>query len=107
LREPGVVQVHWPLWIVDKDGTRTGDVIPRGELADGDLRATVSERGPASYVTSPTTGNAWSRLFLSHILPVPEGPFRRIGESYLVTLAPAFGTIRRIIDPQGCYRVHG
>jgi glycosyltransferase involved in cell wall biosynthesis len=106
-QDPDVVQVHWPLWKVDEHGSRTGGMIPGAELAEGDLRQVVIARGPASYVTSPTTGNSWSRRFLAQVFPVPEAEFRRIGESFLVTVAPAFGTIRRVAEPQGCYRVHG
>jgi glycosyltransferase involved in cell wall biosynthesis len=102
-----VVQVHWPLWKVDEDGRRTGDLIPSEPLPEGDLREHIIAHGPASYVSSPTTGNAWSRGLLQQVFPMPEAEYRRIGETYLVTLAGIYGRVRAMSEPLGCYRVHG
>jgi hypothetical protein len=42
-------------------------------------------------------------------MPIPENVayYRTCADEYLYTLAPVFGEIRTIADPQGCYRVHG
>jgi glycosyltransferase involved in cell wall biosynthesis len=53
LAGPDVAKVHWPLWVVDAEGRRTGKQMPQKELPDGDLRATVLRDGPWSYATPP------------------------------------------------------
>ena len=35
--DPDVVKVHWPLWEIDRQGMKTGLVIPRDPLPGGDL----------------------------------------------------------------------
>jgi hypothetical protein len=105
--DPDVAKVHWPLWIVDADGRTTGKQMPQKELPEGDLRATVLQDGPWSYATPPTSGNAWSRTFLERVLPIPEEEYKTCPDSYLSTLVPLFGSVKRIDQPQGCYRVHG
>jgi hypothetical protein len=37
---------------------------------------------------------------------MPEDEYRDCGESYLATLAPAFGAVRAIQEPMGTYRLH-
>ena len=106
-RDADVAKVHWSLWEVDKQGRKTGRVIPGGILPEGNLRDIVIRDGPDAYLSPPTTGNAWSRKFLDKVFPVPEFEFKRHAEMYLVTLAPIFGTMKMIREPLGYYRVHG
>src|SRR5262249_9172120 len=55
LAEGGAAKVHWPLWVVDDQGKKTGVVIPDwGPLSEGDLREAVLRRGADGYVWSPT-----------------------------------------------------
>jgi glycosyltransferase involved in cell wall biosynthesis len=100
-------KVHWPLWVIDEHGKRTGSLTPRQTLPEGDLREQVLQEGPSSTASPPTTGNAWSRRFLERVFPVPEAEYRLCADDYLYALAPAFGPIRRISEPQGSYRLHG
>jgi glycosyltransferase involved in cell wall biosynthesis len=104
--DSAVVNVHWPLWLIDRDGRRTGEVLPRQPLADGDLREAVIHMGPDSYQGAPTSGNAWSRSFLLRVLPAPEADYRNGADGYLLTLAPLFGVMRAVGEPLGFYRVH-
>jgi len=104
---PEVVKVHWPLWEIDKKGDKTGKLIPDRELPEGNLRDVVLQQGPASHLNPPTTGNAWSRNFLEQVLPMPEALYQTWGDAYLLELAPLFGELRKISEPQGLYRVHG
>jgi glycosyltransferase involved in cell wall biosynthesis len=105
--DPAVVNVHWPLWMVDADGHRTAGVLPERPLAEGDLRDVVIRDGPDSYQGVPTSGNAWSRRFLGRVLPAPEPEYRHGADGYLITVAPLYGRVRTLGEPQGCYRVHG
>ncbi len=100
-------KAHWPLAVMDAGGELTGETIPKEPLPSGDLRSVVAERGPFSAVGPPTSGNAWTRRFLDHVLPMPEARYRILADCYLLDLAPLFGLVERIDAPQTDYRVHG
>lgn len=104
-----VAKVHWPLEIVDQHGRKTGKTIPSVPLPEGDLSEVVVKGGPSASTSSPTTGNAWGRWFLERVLPIPESLsyFQVCGDEYLFNLAPVFGLVGAIHDPQGQYRIHG
>src|SRR5262245_45727371 len=106
-QSPRTVKVHWPLWEIDRHGAKTGGMKPRGALPEGDLREHVIREGPASHASPPTSGNAWARSFLERVSPIPEPEFRLCADTYLFELAPLFGEIKRIPEPQGLYRIHG
>ena len=72
LSNPEITKVQWPLWIVDKNGKRTGETRPSQVPPQGNFRDVVLEGGPTSCTSSPTSGNAWARHFLEKIFPVPE-----------------------------------
>jgi len=101
-----VVKVHWPLLETDNDGTLTGQVFPRLPLAGGDLFEATIREGPLAYITSPTSGNAWSRRFLEQVFPVEECGNRHGADAYLSILAPVYGHIAAVDQPQGKYRIH-
>jgi glycosyltransferase involved in cell wall biosynthesis len=104
--ETDVVKVHWPLRIIDENGNETGKVhCPN--LPEGDFRDSLLRYGPPRSLSPPTSGNAWKRTFLQAILPIPTEDFRINADCYLYTLAPAFGRIRRLLEPQSLYRIHG
>jgi glycosyltransferase involved in cell wall biosynthesis len=105
--DPSVAKVHWPLWEVDRHGTRTGNRIPGQALAAGDFYEVTLRLGPDAYASPPTSGNAWSRSFLERVLPGPEPEYRQHADTYLYTQAPLFGTVGLVAEPQALYRVHG
>ena len=75
---------------------------------EGDLRDLVLEKGPGAYVSSPTSGNAWSRDFLEHIFPLPEKFTGVAQDCLLMDAAPLFGKIVTLKDqPWAVYRLHG
>ncbi|HEX6508830.1 MAG TPA: glycosyltransferase [Chloroflexota bacterium] len=107
--DPEVSKVHWPLWVVDESGGMTGTVEPRHGVPEGDMREDVLARGPDNPSWPPTSGNAWRRRFLERVVPLPETDFELVpvfADAYLNMLAPLFGRIARITDPQACYRLH-
>src|SRR5262245_52688670 len=106
-RDPDVGKVHWPLWEVDERGRKTGNVIPTQALAEGNFRERTLAEGPDAYLSPPTSGNAWSRRLLQRVLPAPEPEYRQHADTYLATLAPLFGTVARLAEPQALYRIHG
>lgn len=107
LQDADVVKVHWSLWEIDEHGRKTGQLTPSEALLEGNVRDIVIRDGPDSCPTSPTTGNAWSREFLEKVLPLPVLGVELHIDSYLTTLASIFGTIKKISEPQGLYRLHG
>jgi Glycosyl transferase family 2 len=104
-----VVKVHWPLFEVDANGARTGRIRPDARLSHGDLRATVVANGPEAITYPPTSGNLWARSFLARVFPLPEAEGFRFGgsDTYLSNLAPLYGLVTSVEQPQGVYRVHG
>lgn len=102
-----VSKVHWPLRVIDQQGSDTGELCPPYPLVAGDLREAILQDGPASFLNPPTSGNAWSRSFLEKVLPVPADEFRIGADAYLLALAPLLGPVASVSEPQGYYRIHG
>ena len=103
----GVSKVHWPLWEIDVRGERTGGIVDP-DLPQGDFREAVRRFGPGVEDTWPnaaTSGNAWSRVFLERVLPMPH--LVTGTDIYLSGLAGAFGRFVTLPEPQSLYRVHG
>ncbi len=100
-------KVHWPLWEINENGQKKGGVFPSGILGEGNLLYKMSKYGPNGYISSPTSGNAWSRKFLEKVLPMPTDAFKISADGYLFMLAPLFGTVGLIKEPQSFYRIHG
>ena len=104
-----ITKVQWPLWIVDEKGKKTGEMKPSRIPPQGNYRDVVLAGGPTSCTSSPTSGNAWARHFLEKVFPMPEDVvyYKTCADEYLYTLAPVFGEIKTIAEPQGFYRIHG
>lgn len=103
-----VAKVQWTMPIIDAAGRRSGH-FEEPELNAGDFREAVRLEGPLSDATlpsAPTSGNAWSRRFLTRVMPMPEDPYKRGADTYLFGLAPAFGRIVLLEHPQSLYRLH-
>ena len=98
-------KVHWPLWGMDRSGRTPGNVM-YPQLPEGDLREAVLAGGPHGYGWPPTSGNAWSRMFLEQVFPIPEAEYRVSPDLYLAALAPFFGLVKRLAEPQGLCRSH-
>jgi len=102
----GVVKVHWPLFEVNSDCKMNGQVFPRLPLDAGDLLDATIREGPLAYITSPTSGNAWSRRYLEQVYPVEECGNQHGADAYCSILAPIYGRIVAVDQPQGKYRIH-
>jgi glycosyltransferase involved in cell wall biosynthesis len=99
-------KISYRLDVIDN----TGEVIgqnPDSNLAlpEGDIRASLIRTG--HYVSPPSSGNCYSRAYLSAVLPMPEEVYRRAADSYLFTLAPLHGEIMAVPQVGGKYRMHG
>jgi glycosyltransferase involved in cell wall biosynthesis len=100
------VKAHWPMELIDQKSQRLSGTIPVGQLEHGDYREFVFSNGPTILMSSPTSGNAWSRSFLDTVFPIPEECYRLNADKYLFELAPFFGAIARIDRPLSLYRKH-
>lgn len=109
--DQGVVNVHWPLWVIDGHGRRSGKVVPSGESPHEQARATINRRWVPSLVMPPTSGHAWHASFLGKVMPLPELE-RELGvgcagpDTPLFLLAQTYGSTCRLPAPGGLYRVH-
>lgn len=101
-----VSKVHWPMQVIDQNGIPSGTLNPAQELPRGNLRKETIRKGPESYLSSPTSGNAWSREFLSQVMPLRDIADAHYADAFLINLAPLYGVIERIDIPQSCYRAH-
>jgi hypothetical protein len=91
--------------VIDERSRPTGERLPSGVLPSGDLRSLVAEEGPGNHVISPMSGNALPRRVLEQLLPAPE-QLRICADVYLTHLAPLFGRLVALQEPQSLYRRH-
>ena len=91
---------------VDRRRIREIGKLVRNSLSEGYLRDAVLRGGPDAYTWPPTSGNAWARRFIEQVFPIPEKEFRTCPDLYLAALAPLYGTVKRIEEPQGFWRYH-
>jgi glycosyltransferase involved in cell wall biosynthesis len=103
---PGAVKVHWPVETMDVSGHPLGARLPVDPLPAGDLRAWLLDVGPGAVPFPPTSGNAWTRAFLSRVMPVPAGRYRFGLDTYLAALAPLYGLIDADASSHSHYRLH-
>jgi glycosyltransferase involved in cell wall biosynthesis len=105
---PDAAKIHYRLRVVDERGLPTGRLIPPAgvALASGDVRARILH-SPHDVPHPPTSGNAFARRVLERVLPMPEPPFTRLADVYLVNVVSLFGPVLALEDTGGLYRVHG
>lgn len=106
LGTPGAVKVHWPVQTIDVAGHPLGGRLPVDPLPAGDLRAHLLDVGPGSVPFPPTSGNAWTRAFLSRVMPVPADRYRFGLDTYLAALAPLYGLVDADTASHSLYRLH-
>lgn len=104
LWEDGASKIQFPLEILNPQNQATGMLRPRVRLSRGDVLQEFLKTG--RYITPPTSGNLYSRVFLKSILPIPTAEWDH-GDAYFNTCAPFFGKILACDSPLGLYRVHG
>jgi glycosyltransferase involved in cell wall biosynthesis len=102
---PGISKVQYLLEVMDAEGRRQGRLwLPNAVLSSGDLRELILSSG--TYLSPPTSGNAFARDVLARLLPMPEKEWRISADGYLVSLAPFLGEVLSLNERIGLYRVH-
>ena len=111
---PSTAKVQYPLINISADGTPLGFQSPNFTARHSPQWAKETFERTGYYATPSTSGNAWSRDFLEEVFPLtlhdrPPVGRRRNGmfDDYLSLLAPHFGDIISIVEPQAMYRWHG
>jgi glycosyltransferase involved in cell wall biosynthesis len=103
--DASTTKVQFPSIVIDQAGAMTGKSWPnfqhgyRPELIRAELIRT------ARYPTSATSGNAFSRKFLTELFPVPEN--LEGFDSFLCMTAPLYGNVKTITEPLAKFRIHG
>lgn len=104
--QPLYAKVHYRLRTVDMNEQPIG-IHPsrRAKLSGDDTLTTLLSK--SSYITSVTSGNAFNRLALEKIFPVPETEFKIAADGYLNTIIPLYGKVKAVDEILGVYRIHG
>ncbi len=97
-------KIHFNLLMIGKSGSSLGETFCKRPLPCGDLKTLIIRDG--NYQSMPTSGNVFSRSFLSRVMPMPEPDWRGHADAYLINLAPLVGGVGAIDEPLGYYRVH-
>ena len=112
--EDGISKIHFRLQNIDENGNK-GNCTPskRIKLGHGKVWKEILVNG--MYVTTPTTGNAYSRKVLDKIFPIEDAKINDEGnyydfiptDAYLKLRIPFYGNVISIENPLGVYRIHG
>lgn len=107
LADPAVVRSQG-FMLVERDGQLTETRIPSRRPREGDLKDELLRRGPNSFISTPTSGNAWRRSFLAQVLPLPDtAPASDLNQdALLMDVAPLFGLVRTVRRDVAVYRLH-
>jgi glycosyltransferase involved in cell wall biosynthesis len=100
---PDFGEIHFPLKLINQDGSERPGLNPSARIASGNLAAVLLEKG--RYVGPPSSGNVYSRAVLDKIMPIPENVWRH-SDCYLETLGPFYGSVVALDEPLGRYRIH-
>ena len=110
----GISKIHYRLQNIDAKGNYK-DFTPerRFKLGNSEVWKEIISYG--DYVTTPTSGNAYSREVLEKIFPLKDAKINNKGsyydfiptDAYLKLRVPFFGNVISIESPQGVYRIHG
>jgi len=107
MRDPSVSKCNGYLQIVNSEGEPTGRRLPDMLSPSGSYKEELLEYGPGAYVSCFTSGNAWSRTFLSQVMPIPTENRVLGSDGYLTAVDALFGDIEALDVLIGGYRVHG
>jgi glycosyltransferase involved in cell wall biosynthesis len=109
LFKPTTTKVQFPLVSKRPDGSGAG-LYPRFPAAysASDVKRSVAATG--SYVSSPTSGNAWPRWVLEKAFPLPtrwtEAVPAEYFDGYLSAIASKLGDVVTVSEPLGTYYIN-
>jgi glycosyltransferase involved in cell wall biosynthesis len=103
--KPGVSKVHYRLQVVGINRQPLGYCTPTTEvkLSCGEVwRQLLHTSG---YTSTPMSGNAYSRIALTHVFPIPDD-YKTTADDYLMISTPFYGDVVGIEEALGLYRIH-
>lgn len=103
--QPGVGKVHYRLQVVDIESKPSGAYIPTitAKLSCGEVWRQLLQT--SGYVSTAMSGNAYSRIALTHVFPIPD-EYKTTADDYLMISTPFYGEVVSIEDPLASYRIH-
>ncbi|HEX2095673.1 MAG TPA: glycosyltransferase [Longimicrobiaceae bacterium] len=102
---PDAGMVVHPLFVIDQEGRRTGDVRPmRAKLSEGDLRGQITRT--TRHVAPATSGVVIRADVFRRLLPMATRPFRDAADAYLTLGASLLAPVRAVQEPLAEYRMH-
>lgn len=104
LASRNIVKVQGYMSVIDREGQAMGERIPGRLPESGDYRALTLRHGLLPLPFAYTSGNAWSRVYLQQVFPLPTVGWL---DDYLHDLAPLHGRIESLPEAVVGYRVHG
>jgi len=101
----GVSKVHYRLQVVDIESKASGAFIPTTtmKLSSGEVWRELIRT--AGYVSTCMSGNAYSRVALTQLFPIPD-EYKSTADDYLMISTPFYGEIIGIEEALGTYRIH-
>lgn len=103
--DPDAGMIVHPLYVVDSEGRRTGDVRPkRAKLTHGDARAQV--RATSRHVAPATSGVVLRSDVFARLLPMPTRRFRTAADLYLTLGGALEAPVHAMDEPLAEYRMH-
>jgi len=102
---PGVSKIQFRLSVIDETGNPLKAVLPTAAMKCGDEKKLLARFGV--YTSPPGSGNAYAKVFLNAVLPMPVKEWKIAADAYLIFSAPFYGDIITINKELGCYRRHG
>lgn len=104
-RYPEVGLVAHPLYVIDSQGTSTGEIRPKAaKISHGDIREIVKKYG--RNVAPATTGLAFRSDLFREIHPTPLKGIPSAADSYLSFAAAFFRPVYNLSEPLAKYRQH-
>ena len=104
----GITKCQGYMNAIDAQGRSLGKRVPSQLTQSGIYKNEVFNYGPMAINNAWTSGNAWSRLFLEQVMPMPEDSENSVfPDGALNPLAALFGPIVTLEEPVADYRIHG
>ena len=103
--DPEAGMLMHPLYVIDPEGRRTGDVRPkRAQLPTGDLRDRV--RRTLRLAAPATSGIVIRSDVFDRLVPMPTKRFKTAADLYLTLGAGLLEPVRSLEEPLAEYRMH-
>ena len=104
---PGLSKLQFRLDTINADGVDQRMPFPAfgTDLSGEEIRRRSLLTG--YYPWTVSSGNIFSREYLSQVTPIDSGHIFKSPDGYLSKMAPLFGPIETVPEVLGAYRVHG